>query len=190
VDSVPAGLFQGADYAALGHLHGPQRIGRGGAEVRYAGSPLALSFSEMRHRKSTALVTVGRGGARVGVELVPAPVPRPLGEATGTLDRLLGREHDPVAGHWLRVTVTDPVRPDGMIQRVKARFPHALVIRHLPAGGGEASAAGDGRPGVAAAPLEVAAAFAEFAGGAAPTAAEAAALADALEAVLAAERGE
>jgi len=43
--SVPVATFAGVDYAALGHLHGPQRVGENG---RYAGSPLAFSFSPTR----------------------------------------------------------------------------------------------------------------------------------------------
>ena len=50
LDQVDASIFDGFDYVALGHLHGPQPIGR--ETVRYAGSPLKYSFSEVRHRKS------------------------------------------------------------------------------------------------------------------------------------------
>jgi len=41
---IPPGVFAGADYVALGHLHGPQIVGGGAG--RYSGSPLAFSFSE------------------------------------------------------------------------------------------------------------------------------------------------
>ena len=47
VGSVPAATFAGADYAALGHLHGAQRVTAG---VHYSGSPIAYSFSEDHHR--------------------------------------------------------------------------------------------------------------------------------------------
>src|SRR5215211_5283235 len=46
--SVAGSLFAGVDYVALGHLHGPQRMGEG---ARYSGSPVAFSFSEARHTK-------------------------------------------------------------------------------------------------------------------------------------------
>ncbi len=67
--SVAASTFAGVDYVALGHLHGPQRMGD---RARYAGSPVAFSFSEAPHRKSVAVVDLG--GARPEVELVPFPV--------------------------------------------------------------------------------------------------------------------
>lgn len=54
VDEVSMEHFDKFDYVALGHLHGPQHIGR--SEVRYAGSPLKYSFSEEKHNKSVTLV--------------------------------------------------------------------------------------------------------------------------------------
>ena len=50
VESVSAETFVGADHVALGHLHGPQRIlARGIPHIRYSGSPLRYSFSEVNH---------------------------------------------------------------------------------------------------------------------------------------------
>src|SRR3954469_17616014 len=47
--SVGAAIFRGPDYVAMGHIHAPQRMGFNG---RYAGSPVAFSFSEAAHAKS------------------------------------------------------------------------------------------------------------------------------------------
>ncbi|MFJ2113842.1 exonuclease SbcCD subunit D, partial [Streptomyces sp. NPDC087850] len=71
VASVPAGVFDGVDYAALGHLHGAQTLTE---RVRYAGSPLAYSFSETTHRKTMWLVDLGPGG-EIEAERVDCPVP-------------------------------------------------------------------------------------------------------------------
>lgn len=125
---VPPGVFAGADYVALGHLHGPQLVGGGAG--RYAGSPLAFSFSEATQRKSVAIVEVGGAG---GVELLPAPVPRALATVRGTLDELLAdprlRERE---GDWLQATLTDPVRPSDAMERLRRRFPHAVVLAFEP----------------------------------------------------------
>lgn len=190
VDQVPSGVFGAPDlldYVALGHLHGPQRVGREGVDpvMRYAGSPLAFSFSEARHHKSTALVELGADGVR-GVELVDAPVGRRLADATGTLEELLGRAFDHLTDHWLRVSVTDDVRPAQMWAQVSRRFPHALVVQHTPA---RVAA----RPGASAVgpqqdPLEVAAQFLEAAGGRPAGPDELAVLRDAYESVLAEQR--
>ncbi|GAA3098856.1 hypothetical protein GCM10020001_014160 [Nonomuraea salmonea] len=81
VAHVPLTAFDGADYVALGHLHGRQRMSE---TVRYSGSPLAYSFSEVGHVKGSWLVTLGEE-----VEFVPAPVPRPVGRLRGEIDDLL-----------------------------------------------------------------------------------------------------
>lgn len=67
-DRVDTSIFDGFDYVALGHLHGPQKMGRD--TIRYAGSPLKYSLSETGHHKSFAVVTLEEKGT-VGVELVP-----------------------------------------------------------------------------------------------------------------------
>ena len=135
VDSVPAGTFAGVDYVALGHLHGPQRVACPAPTVaRYSGSPLAYSFSEMGHTKSTVLLELGVDGVVGEPELVTAPVPRRLAEVTGTIEDLLGARGADHRDDWVRLVVTDPLRPQEMNARLKAAFPHALVMLHRPPG--------------------------------------------------------
>ncbi len=127
---VPAATFAGADYLALGHLHGPQRVGEVG---RYAGSPLAFSFSEATHTKSVALVDLA--GAAPQVELVPCPVPRPLARIRGGLAALLAdAAHEAAEEAWVEVTLTDAVRPAEAMERLRARFPHAVALHFAPEG--------------------------------------------------------
>lgn len=135
VDSVPASVFSGIDYVALGHLHGAQNVSVPDAIARYSGSPLAYSFSEMNHKKSTAIVTMNSEGVVGEPELVEAPIPRKLSEITGSMDDILGAKGDAHVDNWLRVTVTDPRRPAEMNARLKAKFPHVLVMQHQPSGG-------------------------------------------------------
>lgn len=187
VDHAPATVFDGVDYVALGHLHGPQRVGAedGPTVLRYSGSPLAYSFSEARQAKSTTLVELGASGPPA-VRLLPAPVPRRLTDLTGPLDELLGAAGEPHAEDWVRVTVTDAHRPADLYRRVRSRFPHALVVQHQP----PAREAGPRAVEVTAArdPLEVAAEFVEHVSGARPTPAEAAVLRRAYEDAAQAER--
>ena len=131
VGDVGAGLFDGVDYTALGHLHGAQELRPG---LRYSGSPLAYSFSEAAHVKGSWLVELdARGLARV--ERVPAPVTRRLSSLTGELAELLvdprweAQEDD-----WLSVVLTDAVRPEDAMTRLRSRFPHVLVLDWQPAG--------------------------------------------------------
>ncbi|MBA2812851.1 exonuclease SbcCD subunit D [Streptomyces sp. KM273126] len=129
VASVPAGVFDGVDYVALGHLHGSQVItGR----VRYSGSPLAYSFSEADHRKSMWLVDLGADGS-VEAERIDCPVPRPLARVRGELEDLLA---DPELARyedaWIEATLTDPVRPADPMARLSERFPHTLSLVFAP----------------------------------------------------------
>ncbi|MFG3548997.1 exonuclease SbcCD subunit D [Streptomyces sp. NPDC047725] len=125
VAAVPAGLFDGVDYVALGHLHGCQTITE---RVRYSGSPLPYSFSEAAHRKSMWLVDLGADGS-VTAERLDCPVPRPLARLRGTLEELLA---DPeLTRHeeaWVEATLTDAVRPADPMARLTGRFPHTLSL--------------------------------------------------------------
>ena len=136
VGSVPAATFTGTDYAALGHLHGAQRVADA---VHYSGSPIAYSFSEEHHRKAVLLVDLPPRG-EIRVEHLPTPVERPLARVTGALDDLLtGDRWAGHEGHYLQVTLTDPVRPREPMERLRARFPHVLVLGFAPEGGGAGS---------------------------------------------------
>jgi DNA repair protein SbcD/Mre11 len=136
---VPSALFDGFSYAALGHLHGRQVLAD---HLRYSGSPLPYSFSERDHRKGSWLVEVGPGsqsggqaGGTAGAEWVPAPVHRRLAVLAGRLDDLLtSREHDGREGDFLAVTPTDPLRPEGAMDKLRARFPHILTLEFRPEG--------------------------------------------------------
>lgn len=187
VDSVPAGVFSGIDYVALGHLHGAQKVSIPGGVGRYSGSPLAFSFSEMNHKKSTSIVEFGYDGLASDPEIVAAPVPRKLSELTGTMDEVLGAAGEAHRDNWLRVNITDPVRPQEMNARLKAHFPHALVMQHTPLG----KEVTQRRAIVVNAqtnPAEVASQFVTDMTSHAPTTAEAAVLEQAIDRARAAER--
>jgi exonuclease SbcD len=131
IQIAPTSLFTGVDYAALGHLHGSRALTE---TIRYSGSPLAYSFSEAGQTKGSWLVDLGADGVSA-VELVPAPVPRPLATLRGRVDDLLA---DPglrdAEGCWLQITLTDPRRPQQAMDRLRARFPHTLVLGFEPEG--------------------------------------------------------
>ncbi|MBC6460458.1 exonuclease SbcCD subunit D [Actinomadura sp. HBU206391] len=141
VSHVPAGVFEGVDYVALGHLHGRQTMTE---TVRYSGSPLAYSFSETRQLKGSWLVELPpeRADGGLAAEFVEAPVPRRLARLRGRLDDLLtSPAHARYEDHWLQVVLTDPHRPPAAMERLRGRFPHTLALGFEPEGAG----AGGGR---------------------------------------------
>lgn len=180
VAAVPAGVFDGVDYVALGHLHGAQTITD---RVRYSGSPLAYSFSEADHRKSMWLVDLGADGS-VTAERIDCPVPRRLARIRGRLDDLLA---DPAhARHedaWVEVTLTDPYRPHDAMVRLRERFPHALALAFEPERADEDPHASYAERLRGRTDRQIAEDFVAHVRGTAPDTAERAVLRDALDAV-------
>jgi exonuclease SbcD len=179
VGQVPAELFAGFGYVALGHLHGQQTVA---PQMRYSGSPLPYSFSEASHRKGSWLVDLDDAGT-ARVEQVPAPVCRRLSVLRGRLADLLGSAaHGRYEEDFVSVTLTDPSRPEGAMDSLRARFPHVLVLAFEPEGvvpdrrGYRARTAGRDD-------LSVAAEFVRHVSNASPTAAEEQLLASAFAAV-------
>jgi DNA repair protein SbcD/Mre11 len=187
VEQVPGAVFDGVDYVALGHLHGPQRLAE---HLRYAGSPLAYSFSEARQRKSVWLVDLDAHGL-TGVERRELPVPRPLATVSGTLADLLGSpEHTRFGDHYLSVELTDRVRPTDALRRLQERFPHAVHLDWQPAGGPVAASMRYSSSARGRSDHEVACDFVAACRGSSPTETESALLREALAAVANEERAE
>ncbi|MFZ0324437.1 MAG: exonuclease SbcCD subunit D [Actinomycetes bacterium] len=192
-DSVPADLFAGVDYVALGHLHGAQQsylpdpAAASGTVLRYSGSPLRYSFSEARQTKSVTVVDVEAEGP-IAVSTVALTQPRDMAVLVGPIDELLDpQQHEEVTSCWAQVTVTDPGRPEQMVPRLRERFPHALVVRHVPASG-PLLTSGGGQGAEALDPLEVAESFVRYVTGADATPAELDVFRSAYESVNTAQR--
>lgn len=187
VQSVPSTVFDGVDYVALGHLHGPQivPVPDSPTVARYSGSPLAFSFSERHHAKSVTLVDLS--GDRPHIDLLPLPVPRPLTELRGSLEHLQSSDTDHAVDHWVKAIVTDPALPLDLQATLRARFPHVLHIAHEPVG----PAAGTDVPVVSEtmSPAAVTADFVEFVTHQAPDQIELDVIDDACSCVRAVEAG-
>ena len=181
VANVPATLFDGITYTALGHLHRPQLVpGRDG--LRYSGSPLAYSFSEAHDQKASLLVELGPAGL-ARVEPVPVPVFRRLTILRGRLHDLLTRlEYGEHVDDLVAAVLTDQERPVDAMTALRARFAHTLVLRHEP----ERTEPADSRTFTERTrgrdDLDIATDFVAFARGTAATDAERALLAEALTA--------
>jgi exonuclease SbcD len=135
--------------------------------IRYSGSPLAFSFSEKDHRKSVTLAEIDAAG-RVRTTALPTPVPRPLREVRGALDTLLTRADADLAGlasAWVKVVLTDTVRPSAPMERLREKWPHTLVLDFAPEGQLTSSDADLERLASATDPVEICGLFVEFTSG-------------------------
>ena len=131
VDLVPAGVFDGVDYVALGHLHRPQTLSH---RLRYSGSPIAYSFGEAGQQKQAWLVELGAEGLGE-VRAVPLPAPRQLSVLTGELaDLLAAPEHAAAEEHFVSARLTDAVRPTDPMRQLRERFPHCVHLEWAGAG--------------------------------------------------------
>lgn len=125
-DSVSPACFAPFSYTALGHLHAPQQAGA--ANIRYAGSLMKYSFSEVGQRKGATVVDLAADGT-VSVEEVLLAAPHDLAVLRGTLEEILkDRERFPKSEDYMAVELMDkgPVLDaHGKLSRI---YPNVLQV--------------------------------------------------------------
>ncbi len=104
VEKIGYDCFDKFDYVALGHIHSPQQVGR--AEVRYSGSPLKYSLSEVNNEKSVFLITVSEK-EKVKIELVPIKPMRDMRHLRGNIKDLLDKSNVTAPEDFIYATLTD-----------------------------------------------------------------------------------
>lgn len=127
LDNIDASVFEDFDYVALGHLHGPQRIGRD--TVRYAGSPLKYSFSEARQIKSVTLLEV-KGKAEVTYEKIPLFPLRDMREIKGPMEALTDPKIYGQANtlDYIHATLTDEEEIYDAIGKLRSVYPNIMRL--------------------------------------------------------------
>lgn len=127
VEKVGADLFDAFDYVALGHIHSPQQIGRD--TVRYSGSPLKYSQSEVNNEKSVPIVTLGEKGD-VTVELVPLKPLRDMRQLKGKMEQLLAPENIVSPEDYIYVTLTDEEPVNDVMGIFQQHYPNTMKITY------------------------------------------------------------
>lgn len=126
-DNVDAGVFDGIDYVALGHLHAPQNVGS--PRIRYCGTPLKYSFSEAAQEKSVTVAELGPKGS-LTVRTVPLLPRRDLREIRGTYMELTARDN--YAGtntdDYMHITLTDEDDIPDAIGKLRVIYPNLMRI--------------------------------------------------------------
>ena len=129
-ENVDAQVFEGFDYVALGHLHGPQRAG--GDHIRYCGTPLKYSFSEAAHRKSVTFVTLGQKGETAIDTRALVPL-RDMKELRGTYQELMARnfyENTDLPECYLHITLTDEEDVPEAMGRLRQVYPYIMKLSY------------------------------------------------------------
>ncbi len=127
MDNVDESVFEPFDYVALGHIHGPQRIGR--ETVRYCGTPLKYSFSERNHVKSVTVVTLGEKG-RTEIRTVPLIPLHDMREIRGTYEELTLRKNweGTATDDYLHVILTDENDVPDAMARLRVIYPNIMKV--------------------------------------------------------------
>lgn len=124
IDQVSAEVLKPFDYAALGHIHKPMKVGS--EYYRYCGTPLACSVSEAGQQKGVIQVDMGEKG-RTKTAVLPLVPLHPVRVIRGTLEEVLGQG----CTDYVTAVLTDRVDLDilDMQDRLRLAFPNLLEIR-------------------------------------------------------------
>ena len=126
LDNVDVSVFDAFDYVALGHIHGPQRVGRD--TVRYSGTPLKYSFSEANHHKSVTILDIE--GITIAIRTAPLIPKHDMREISGTFEELTKESfyQDQKTDDYLHVTLTDEEDIPDAISRLRRINPNIMRL--------------------------------------------------------------
>lgn len=128
-DNVDASVFADFDYVALGHIHRPQNGGSN--KIRYCGTPLKYSLSEVDHHKSVTLVELGAKG-KLHLELIPLHPKHDLREIRGSFAQLTDMDYykNTAAEDYLHIILTDEEDIPEAAGKLRAIYPNYLHISY------------------------------------------------------------
>jgi len=130
IDNIDASTFDKFDYVALGHLHRPQYCGR--VTIRYSGSPLKYSFSEVNDKKSISIIELdGEAEPRI-TERYLSPM-HDWHDLRGTFEELTDEKYytgNDLQEAFVRVTLTDEDDiPDG-VRKLRTVYHRLMELRY------------------------------------------------------------
>ncbi|MCR4744066.1 MAG: exonuclease SbcCD subunit D [Lachnospiraceae bacterium] len=127
VEQIGYSVFDDFDYAALGHIHKAQKIGRD--EVRYAGALLKYHADEVNDEKSFPIVTIKEKG-KVDISLKSIKALRDMRALRGNLKQLLSEENITDTDDYIFVTLTDEDIVDDAMNIFRNIYPNTMQIRY------------------------------------------------------------
>ena len=126
-DSIEGSVFDEFDYVALGHLHGPQKMGR--ETVRYCGTPLKYSFSEANHKKSISIIEIFEKG-NIKIRETPLLPRRNLVEIRGKYNDLVEKSFysDLNRDDYYHITLLDEEDILDAIAKLRVIYPNIMKL--------------------------------------------------------------
>lgn len=126
LDCIDVSALDAFDYAALGHLHGPQKIRED--RFRYCGSPGKYSVSEEFHKKSITVVTLAEKGAPLSLRFLPLVMQPELRRLKGTMEEIKSMA-DRFGDDYVSITLTDEEERFDFREQLEERYARILDIR-------------------------------------------------------------
>lgn len=127
IENVDVSVLEPFEYAALGHIHRAQRMGK--EHYRYCGTPLAYSVSEAGDKKSITVVELGEKGSEPLQAEIPLAPLRKVRKISGTLEEVLAGATEENCHDFVSITLTDEVEAYQPKERLEACYDHILEIR-------------------------------------------------------------
>ena len=126
LDNVDASLFEIFDYTALGHIHGPQTMGK---NIIYSGSPLKYSFSEVNHKKAMVIVDMNEKG-NIAINKIPFTPLHNMRKIQGTYEELTNRANyiNTAVDDYLQVILNDDEEIIDAIGKLRSIYPNIMKI--------------------------------------------------------------
>lgn len=127
LDRVDGSVFSPFDYTALGHLHDPQRVGS--ETIRYAGSPLKYSFSELHQKKSVTVAELREKG-ETEIRQIPLQPRREMIELRGTFEEILAearKKGEPQTDYY-HMILTDETDVVDALSRLREYYPNIMLL--------------------------------------------------------------
>lgn len=129
LDNVDTSVFDGFDYVALGHIHGPQKVGRD--TIRYCGTPLKYSFSEIHHHKSVTLLEIGKDNS-ICIETRPLIPRHDMREIRGTFEELTDKSfyEGTAVEDYIHVILTDEEDIPDAMGKLRVIYPNLMKMTY------------------------------------------------------------
>lgn len=127
IDNIDAELFEAFDYAALGHIHSPQSVGR--ETVRYCGTPLKYSFSEVEQKKTATVVEFLEKG-NVKITAMPLVPLHDMRKIRGTYQEVMTKKFYEATdtGDYVQITLTDEEDIVDGLYKLRSVYPNIMQL--------------------------------------------------------------
>lgn len=127
-DNVESYVFDSFDYVALGHIHRPQNIGE---KIRYCGTPLKYSQSEINHIKSVTIVDIAEKG-NLEISVVPLKPLHEMREIRGTYNEITLYDNyiNTNLEDYVFITLTDEEDEPDAISKLRTIYPNLMKLEY------------------------------------------------------------